>query len=110
MIDAQTVGKASVRVCALAGTQVGPSRDAGSQTLQILQLPELFVCFLLPSWEGVGRQKELSRNLGHKGQVLVFQDGAKGPKACLWWCRDAALEGVTASYQLCCWVAQTGSA
>jgi len=28
LIDAQTVGKASVRVCALSGTQVGPPRDA----------------------------------------------------------------------------------
>lgn len=40
----------------------------------------------------------------------MSEDGTKGPKTCLWWCEDAALEGVTASYQLCCWVAQTDSA
>lgn len=55
-------------------------QPAERQTLQILQLPEMFVCFLVPGWEGVGREKELSRNLGQKGQCWCSRLGLKVPK------------------------------
>lgn len=80
MIDAQSVGKASVRVCALAGTQVGPPRDASllkARLCRFCSSQSWLFAFCCQAGRGWAKEKELSRSLGQKGQCWCSRRGLK---------------------------------
>lgn len=79
LIDARTVGKAPVRVCALSGTQVSPSRDASLLKARLCKFCSSQSClfaFLCQAGRGQAGRRSLAEVLA-KGLVLVFEDRTK---------------------------------